>query len=164
VHLSAPAAHEERRLFAVARLTAQPAPQSLDQIKDLIGQCYGLLDLLDTVVQADRLTGLTRFFTHSGTKEVHSRETLRPLLLLDPFAEGTNTGVKRVAKANHQYSYGELLYVRKHDLSVEALRHANAAGLNTILARRNPQLWGDGHACASGGRRFESWSQNLMTE
>jgi TnpA family transposase len=89
---------------------------------------------------------------------------LRPLLLLDLFAEGTNTGVKRVAKANHQYSYGELLYVRKHDLSVEALRHANAAVLNTILARRNPQLWGDGHACASDGRRFESWSQNLMTE
>src|SRR6266850_2476741 len=110
------------------------------------------------------LTGFTRFFTHSGTKEVRSREALRPLLLLDLFAEGTNTGITRVAKANHQYSYDELLYVRKHYLSVEALRHANAAIVNQLLALRDPRLWGEGHACASDGKRFESWSQNLMTE
>ena len=89
-------------------------------------------------MEADRLTGFTRFFTHSGTKEVRSREALRPLLLLDLFAEGTNTGIKRVAKANHHYSYDELLYVRKHYVSVEALRHANAAVVNTILALRIP--------------------------
>ena len=65
--------------------------------------------------------------THSGTKEVRSREALRPLLLLDLFAEGTNTGIKRVAKANRQYCYDELLYVRKHYMSVEALHNANAA-------------------------------------
>ena len=104
VHLYAPAASEERRLLAVARLTAQPEPQSLDRIKDLISQRYGVLDLLDIFVEADRLTGFTRFFTHSGTKEVRSREALRPLLLLDLFAEGTNTGIKRVATANQHYS------------------------------------------------------------
>jgi TnpA family transposase len=164
VHLYAPAAHEERRLFAVERLTAQPEPQSLDRIKDLINQRYGLLDLLDMFVEADRLAGFTQCFTHSGTKEVRSRETLRPLLLLGLFAEGTNTGIKRVAKANHQYSYDELLYVRKHYVSVDALRHANAAVVNTILARRDPLLWGEDHACASDGKRFESWRQNLMTE
>jgi TnpA family transposase len=32
------------------------------------------------------------------------------------------------------------------------------------LALRNPQLWGEGHTCASDGKRFESWRQNLMTE
>jgi TnpA family transposase len=164
VHLYAPAGHEDRRLFAVARLTAQPEPQSLDRIKALISQRHGLLDLLDIFVEADRLTGFTQFFTHSGTKEVRSREALRPLLLLDLFAEGTNTGIKRVAKANQRYAYDELLYVRKHYITVEALRHANAAMVNMILARRNPLLWGEGHACASDGKRFESWRQNLMTE
>ena len=79
----------------MARLTAQPEPQRLGQIKDLISQRYGILDLLDIFVEADRLTGFTQFFTHSGTKEVRSREALRPLLLLDVFAEGTNTGIKR---------------------------------------------------------------------
>jgi hypothetical protein len=39
----------------------------------------------------------------------NQREALRPLLLLDLFAEGTNTGIKRVAKANQRYSYDELL-------------------------------------------------------
>ena len=44
-------------------------------------------------IEADRLMGFTQFFSHSGTKEVRSREVLRPLLLLDLFAEGTNTGI-----------------------------------------------------------------------
>ncbi len=164
VHLSTPAANEDRRLFAVERLTAQPEPQSLGRLKDLIGQRYGMLGLLDIFAEADRLTGFTQFFTHSGTKEVRSREALRPLLLLDLFAEGTNTGIKRVANANQSYSYDELLYVRKHYIAVEALRLANAAVVNKILAVRDPLLWGEGHACASDGKRFDSWSQNLMTE
>ena len=123
-----------------------------------------MLDLLDIVLEADRLVDFTRFFTHSGTKEVRSRDTLRPLLLLDLFAEGTNTGIKRVANANQRYGFHELLYVRKHYFSAEALRLANAAVVNKILALRNPQLWGEGHSCASDGKRFESWRQNLMTE
>lgn len=164
VHLYAPGANEDRRLFSVARLVAQSEPQSLTQIKDLISQQHGMLDLLDIFVEADRLTGFTQFFSHSGTKEVRSREALRPVLLLDLFAEGTNTGIKRVAKANQHYSYDELLYVRKHYFSIEALRQANAAVVNKILALRDPRLWGESHTCASDGKRFESWSQNLMTE
>jgi len=164
VRLTTPAANEDRRLFAVDRLTAQPDPQSLGRIKDLISQRYGMVDLLDIFVEAERLTEFTRFFTHSGTKEVRSRDALRPLLLLDLIAEGTNTGIKRVATANQRYGYDELLYVRKHYVSVEALRQANATIVNKILALRDPRLWGEGHACASDGKRFESWRQNLMTE
>ena len=164
VHLATPAANEDRRLFAVERLTAQPEPPTVGHIKGLVQRRYGILNLLDVVAEADRLVDFTHFFTHSGTKEVRSRETLRPLLLLDLFAEGTNTGIKRVATANPHHTYDELLYVRKHYISVEALRHANGAVVNKILALRNPQLWGDGHACASDGKRFESWRQNLMTE
>jgi hypothetical protein len=164
VHLTTPAANEDRRLFALDRLTAQPEPQSLGRIKDLISQRYGMIDLLDIFVEADRLTEFTRFFTHSGTKEVRSRDALRPLLLLDLFAEGTNTGIKRVATANQRYGYDELLYIRKHYFSIEALRQANAIVVNKILTLRNPRLWGEGSACASDGKRFESWRQNLMTE
>jgi TnpA family transposase len=164
VHLAPPAANEDRRLFAVERLTAQPEPPTVDRLKDLVQRRYGILTLLDVVAEADRLVDFTHFFTHSGTKEVRSRETWRPLLLLDLFAEGTNTGIKRVATANPHYGYDELLYVRKHYISVEALRNANGAVVNKLLALRNPQLWGDGHACASDGKRFESWRQNLMTE
>jgi len=154
----------ERGLFSVTPLDAQPEPQHLRQIKDALARRYGMLDLLDVFVEADRLANFTRFFTHSGTKEVRSRATLRPLLLLALFAEGTNTGIKRVVKANQPYSYDELLYVRKMYVSVDALRQANRAVVNALLAVRNPRLWGEGSSCASDGKRFESWSQNLMTE
>jgi hypothetical protein len=163
VHLSASAAHEDRRVFSVAPLIAQSEPHNLGRLKDLVSQRYGMLGLLDIVLEADRLVDFTRFFTHSGTKEVRSRDALQPLLLLDLF-EGTNTGIKRVANANQRYGFHELLYVRKHYFSGDALRWANAAVVNNILALRNPQLWGEGHACASDGKRFESWRQNLMTE
>jgi hypothetical protein len=111
VHVSPPAANEDRRLFAVAPLIARPEPQRLGHLKDLIGQRYGMLDLLDIVLEADRLVDFTRFFTHAGTKEVRSREALRPLVLLDVLAEGTNTGITRVANANQRYGFHELLPV-----------------------------------------------------
>src|SRR3989442_1470803 len=55
----------------------------------------------------------------------------------------------------------ELLYVRQHYISIEALRQANRAVVNKILALRDPRLWGEDYACASDGSRFASWSQNL---
>jgi TnpA family transposase len=57
------------------------------------------------------------------------------------------------------------LYVRKTYFSPEALRNANAAVVNKLLALPNPQLWGDGaSSCSSDATRFASWRQNLMTE
>ena len=155
----------ERGLWALAKLEALPEPQGLGRIKDAISRCYGMLDLLEVFVEADRWVDFTRFFSHSGTKAIRSREELRPLLLLDLFAEGTNMGIKRVANANGQYGYDELLYVRKTYIAADALRNANGAVVNKLLALRNPQLWGEGaSSCALDATRFESWKQNLMTE
>jgi TnpA family transposase len=156
---------DDRGLWALAKLEPQPEPQSLGLIKEKISSSYGMLDLLDVFVEADRLVNFTRFFTHSGTREIRSRETLRPLLILDLFGEGTNMGIKRVANANDRYGYDELLYVRKTYFSPEALRNANGAVVNKLLALRNPRLWGEGaSSCASDGSRFESWKQNPMAE
>lgn len=156
---------DDRGLWALAKLEPLPEPQSLSLIKEKIGSRYGMLDLLDVFVEADRLVGFTRFFTHSGTREVRSREALRPLLILDLFGEATNMGIKQVANANDRYRYDELLYVRKTYFSPEALRNANGAVVNKLLALRNPRLWGEGaSSCASDGSRFESWKQNPMTE
>ena len=164
VSLHHPKGKPERGLFKVAKLTAQMEPQNLGSLRDEINQRYGMLDLLDVFLEADRLANFTRYFTHSGTKEMRTRDELRPLLLLSLFAEGTNTGIKRVVNANQRHSYDELLYVRKNYFSLEALRSANVAVVNKLLAVRNPRLWGEGHACASDGKRVESWSQNLMTQ
>jgi TnpA family transposase len=165
VRIFRPRTPAERGLWALAKVEPQPEPQSLGRIKEAIRHCYGMRDLLDVVVEADSLVDFTRFFTHSGTKEVRSRDVLRPLLLLDVFAEGTNMGIRRVANAHDPSRYDELLYVRKTYVSPEARRNANGAVVNKLLALRNPRLWGDGaSSCASDTTRFESWKQNLMTE
>ena len=104
VRIYFPNKKSDRGLFWVAKLEPQQEPKSLAVIKDRIDDEYGMLDLLDIFVEADRLVDFTHFFTHSGTKEVRSREQLRPLLLLDLFAEGTNVGIRRISKANRQYS------------------------------------------------------------
>ncbi len=156
--------NSEHGLLQVSKLKAQPEPPNIASVKEAIQKRYGMLDLLDIFAEADKLVGFTKFFTHSGTKEVRSRDILRPLILLDIFAEGTNMGIKRMANTNSGYSYEELLYVRKTYFSPEALRNAIGAVVNEILHRRNPVLWGKGNACASDGKRFGAWDQNLITE
>jgi hypothetical protein len=47
VHLYKPTANEDRRLFSVARLKAQPEPPSLGHVQRLVQQRQGMLDLLD---------------------------------------------------------------------------------------------------------------------
>ncbi len=151
-------------LFRVAEPQVLPEPPNIDMIKEAIINRYGMLELIDILVEADRLVDFTRFFTHSGTKEVRSREVLRPLILLSLFGEGTNIGIKRITDANTRYSYDQLLYVRKTYFSPEALRNAISAVVNKIFFLRNPRIWGEGNACASDGKRFLAWDQNLMTE
>jgi TnpA family transposase len=165
-------------LFRVATPQAVIDPPNIGLIKEAITDRYGMLELLDIFVEVDKLVDFstfssqfrfsdenkTRFFTHSGTKEVRSREVLRPLILLSLFGEGTNIGIKRIANANTKYSYDQLLYVRKTYFSPEALRNAISAVVNYIFSLRNPQIWGEGNACASDGKRFPVWSQNLMAE
>ena len=159
-----PSRGRERGLFQIRKLPAQPEPDNISYLKNEIRKEYGMLDLLDLFVEADKLVDFTRFFTHTGTKEVRSREALRPLILMALFGEGTNMGIRRIANANQQYSYEQLLYVRKTYLSPQALREAIRAVVNKILALRTFSIWGHPNAVASDGKRFGAWKQNLMAE
>ena len=76
--VSHPKKKEGHGLWALAKLEPQSEPQSLGLIKKTIGLHYGILDLLDVFVEADRIVEFTRFFTHSGTKEVRSRRNFGP--------------------------------------------------------------------------------------
>jgi hypothetical protein len=87
VSIQHPKGNPERGLFKLTKLDPQPEPQSLGLIKEAVGKRYGMLDLLDVFLEADRLVNFTRHFAHSGTKEIRSREELRPLIILDLFAE-----------------------------------------------------------------------------
>ena len=94
-----PGRGSERGLFQIGKLLAQPEPENISYLKHEIRKEYGMLDLLDLFVEADKLVDFTRFFTHSGAKEVRSREALRPLILMTLFGEGTNMGQRRMANA-----------------------------------------------------------------
>jgi hypothetical protein len=164
VKIYAPNEASEQGLFSINRLEAQEEPNNIEHLKHIINREYGILDLLDVFVEADNLADFTTSFRHSGTKQVRSHDELRPLILLNLFAEGTNTGVKRIAQANHHYKYDELLYVRKNYFSAEALRLANIKVVNKLLELRNPHIWGNNETCASDGKRFGSWNNNLLSE
>jgi hypothetical protein len=71
----------ERGLWALAKLEPQPEPHSLSLIKEAISQRYGILDLLDVFVEADRTVDFTRFFTHSGTKEMRGCVNFRATMM-----------------------------------------------------------------------------------
>ncbi|MCI0412102.1 Tn3 family transposase [bacterium] len=150
--------------FLLSKLVARPELINTDILKDAIISEYGMVDLLGMFVTADRITNFTQHFKHSGTKEMRSREQLRPPIILNVFAEATNVGVKRVSRSNPVYDYSELLYVRKTYFTPENLQNALTEVTNKILQLRNPKYWGVGNACASDGKAFGSWDQNLMSE
>ena len=78
---------------------------SLSSLLKSVNYKSRMLELIDILVEADKLVDFTRFFTHSGTKEVRSREVLRPLILLDLFgAEGFDARGRRAdgTSASHR--------------------------------------------------------------
>lgn len=90
-------------------------------------------EIIDDIVQMFLL--LLRKLERQTEKQI-DREILRDFKLV----EGKNQILYRIAQANHFYQYDELLYVRKHYFSPEALRLANIAVVNKILELRNPTL------------------------
>jgi hypothetical protein len=76
LHIFHPNKKEDRGLWALSKPEAQPEPPGLEVVKERIGRRHGMMDLLDVFVEADRLVDFTRYLTHLGTKQVHSREQL----------------------------------------------------------------------------------------
>ena len=64
-----PSKQEERGLWALTKLEAQPEPPGLEMVKERIGNRYGMLDLLDVFVEADRLVASPNSLRISVTKE-----------------------------------------------------------------------------------------------
>jgi hypothetical protein len=68
----------------------------LAAVKDEVIRCWGTLDLLDVLKDADFLTEFSTEFISVASREVIDRDTLRRRLLLCLFALGTNTGIKAI--------------------------------------------------------------------
>jgi TnpA family transposase len=73
--------------------------------------------------------------------------------------------LKRLGSGEHGESYRDLIYVRQRFITRDALRAAITQVVNSLLAVRLPQIWGEGTtACAADSKKFSAWDQNLLTE
>lgn len=154
-----------RGIFKLPRIQARPCRPILDSIKERVIGRWGILDLLDILIEADRQVEFIRYFPTSAERQVLGLAETRRRLLLVLFGLGTNMGLKRIhAAAAPDCSYNDLRYFLRRFITKDALREANAALVNRILAVRNPAIWGSGTACASDGKHLGAWEQNPVTE
>jgi Tn3 transposase DDE domain len=115
--------------------------------------------------EADLRIGLTEVFRSATSFASLDRKLLQQRLLLTLYGLGTNTGLKRIANAQPDTDYKDLLYVRGRYVTKEQLREAIRLVANAIFSARDPRIWGEGTAaCASDSKKFGAWDQNLMTE
>ncbi len=155
----------ERGLIRIPRIQKQPERSTIQEIKERVIKKWGILDLLDILIEADRQIDFLRSFYTSGQRQVLSQMAARERLILNLFSLGTNTELKRLhAASNPECSYDDLLYFRKRFIRIPLVREAIAALTNRILAIRNHKIWGRATTCASDAKHLGAWNQNLMAE
>ncbi len=143
----------------------QKSPKNISALKSEIMQNWPIINLLDILKETDFLTNFTDYFESAAVRENLNRDIIRRRLLLILFALGTNTGLKRIAKAsNDPESFDELRYIKRKFINKDNLRVAITTVVNAILEKRLDSIWGEGTSCASDSKKFGAWDQNLMTE
>ncbi|NJN47457.1 MAG: Tn3 family transposase, partial [Candidatus Competibacteraceae bacterium] len=154
-----------KKRIVVTPFESQPEPAHLLSLKAEIARRWPMTSLLDVLKETDLRVGFTEAFKSLGTREVLDRPTLQHRLLLCLYSLGTNAGFKRMLASNTALTYRELLHVRHRFIEKNALREAIRRVVNATFANRLTTIWGEGTtACASDGKKFGAWDQNLMTE
>lgn len=142
----------------------QAGPPQLQFLKAELFRRWPMHHLLDILKEADLQIGFTDAFKSVAAREMLDRLTLQKRLLLDLYALGTNTGIKRMSASPHGEDYKDLLYVRRRFIHKEALRQAIAQVADAIFRIRMPHIWGEATSCASDSKKFGATDQNLLTE
>jgi len=151
--------------ISVSPFEAQAEPNNLSVLKTELAKRWPMVNLLDILKETDFYTDFTEHFKSAAVRENMDRETIRRRLLMALFALGTNTGLKRIAKAsNDAESFDDLRYMKRKFINKDNLRHANVTVANSIFKARINNIWGEGTSCASDSKKFGAWDQNLMTE
>jgi TnpA family transposase len=155
--------------ISLTPLDALPEPVSLLRLKAEVKGRWGWTSLLDMLKETDLRVNFTDLFKSATVHENLPRSVLQKRLLYCLYAFGTNTGLNRVATGDEAVSYRDLLYVRRRFINKDSLRAAIQLIANEILqVRGGPQgaeWWGsETTACASDGKKFGAWDQNLLTE
>ncbi len=155
----------ERGVFHVPPLPRRDERPILDEIKSSVVRRWGVLDLLDILVEADRHAKFTQHFETSGQRQILRDDAIRSRLLLVLFSLGTNLGLRRIHAATQPgCSYDDLRYFRSRYVTTGAVRKANIDLVNRILDVRSRRVWGEGTSCASDGKHLGAWDHNLTAK
>ncbi len=151
--------------ISVSSSDPQDEPLNLSALKTALMKKWPMVNLLDILKETDFLTNFTNHFKSSGIREALDRDTIRRRLLMTLYGLGTNTGLKRIAKASSDpESFDDLRYIKRKFINKENLRNAIISVVNGIMHKRLNTVWGEGTSCASDSKKFGAWDQNLMTE
>lgn len=110
------------------------------------------LDEPALLVEVDRRTGFSRFFTHAGGSEPRTPE-LRVHLYASILAQATNVGPVRMAELS-DLSYRKLAWASTWYLREDTPKDAVAAIVNFHHALPLSASWGGGALSSSDGQRF----------
>ncbi|HSL87286.1 MAG TPA: Tn3 family transposase, partial [Bacteroidales bacterium] len=155
----------EKGLFRIPKIIQGPEHPILQEIKQKTIDRWGILDLADILLEADRRVNFTRFFYSTGQRQVLKHHEIRERLLLSLLGRGTGLGLKRIhAAAKPSFSYEDLIYFNKRFMHLDSVREAISALVNRIIEIRNPEIWGNTTACTSDGKYLGAWEQNLVTQ
>lgn len=157
--------NSERGLFRIPKIVQGPEHPVLQEIKQKTMDRWGILDLADILLEADRQVNFSRFFYSTAQRKVLDPQEIRERLLLSLLGRGTGLRLKQIhAAAKPSFSYEDLIYFNKRFMHLDSVREAIAALVNRIQEVRSPEIWGNTTTCTSDGKYIGSWEQNLVAQ
>lgn len=155
----------EKGLFRIPKIVKGPDHPIIEEIKHKTLDRWGILDLTDILLEADRQVNFTRFFYSTAQRQVLTTYEIRERLLLSLLGRGTGLGLKRIhAAAKPSFSYEDLIYFNKRYVHINSVRDAISALVNRILEVRSPEIWKNTKTCTSDGKYLGAWEQNIVAQ
>ena len=155
----------DKGLFRIPKIEKSPEHPILKTLKQKAIERWGILDLTDILLEADRQVNFTRYFYSTAQRHVLSADEIRERLLLSILGRGTGLGLKRIhAAAKPNFSYDDLYYFNKRFFHIDSVRETIAVLVNRIIEIRSPEIWKNSTTCTSDGKYLGAWEQNLVAQ
>ena len=143
----------------------QKEPPNLGLLKLEIAKLWPNLNLIDILKETAMRTDFLKRFESVASREAIPEAILLKRLLVCLFGIGSNAGLKRMSGlAQDSENYDNLLYIKRRFINCANVRAAIGDVINSLLAIKDPKIWGVGTISAADSKKISVWDQNLMVE